>query len=77
MIYRFVAFLHESTLAIAIVQWSIFLSAEVFYMEINSFRYQTVFNIEVYKSLEGGHSFLIGTEIIGDDESFENLSLPT
>lgn len=46
-------------------------------MEINSFRYQTVFNIEVYKSLEGGHSFLIGTEIIGDDESFENLSLPT
>lgn len=43
----------------------------------NSFRYQTVFNIEVYKSLEGGHSFLIGTEIIGDDESFENLSLPT
>lgn len=46
-------------------------------MEINSFRYQTVFNIGVYKSLEGGHSFLIGTEIIGDDESFENLSLPT
>lgn len=48
-----------------------------FIKEINSFRYQTVFNIEVYKSLEGGHSFLIGTEIIGDDESFENLSLPT